>query len=37
MNGYAPDFVKDRINERLKSGVIKSGLFKLKLSDTHKQ
>jgi hypothetical protein len=37
MNGYAPDFVKDWIEERLKSGAIKSGLFKLKLSDTHKQ
>ncbi|TAH28107.1 MAG: SMI1/KNR4 family protein [Cytophagales bacterium] len=37
MNGYAPGFVEDWMEERLKSGAIKSGLFKLKLSDTHKQ
>jgi hypothetical protein len=37
MNGYAPDFVMDWIDEQLKSGAIQSGLFRLKLSDTHKQ
>jgi len=36
MNGYATDFVMDLIDERLKCGTIKSGLFKLKLSNTHK-
>jgi hypothetical protein len=37
MNGYAPGFVQDWLADRLKNGAINSGLFKLKLSATHKQ
>ncbi|MBL7747457.1 MAG: SMI1/KNR4 family protein [Chitinophagaceae bacterium] len=37
MNGYAPGFVEDWMEDRLKSGAIKSGFFTLKMSDTHKQ
>ncbi|MBL7733609.1 MAG: SMI1/KNR4 family protein [Chitinophagaceae bacterium] len=37
MNGYAPGFVADWMEERLKSGAIKPGLFKLKMAEAFKQ
>lgn len=37
MNGYAPGFVGDWLTHRLKSGIIKKRLFKLQMSNMHKQ
>jgi len=37
MNGYAPGFVEDWLTDRLKNGIIKKGLFKLQMSNMHKQ
>ncbi len=37
MNGYAPGFLEDWFAERLKTGAIRSGFFKIRLSDAYKK